>query len=727
MKSKLTDSPSIEHGKLPARRAVGLIAAAAFVPALAHAADKSSAELETVKVTAEEPVRGTYKTETSSIGKLNQKLKDIPQSVSVVNKQLIKDQGASTLKDALRNVPGITFAAGEGGRTGDQVVIRGFAATTDTYLDGIRDSGQYNRDPFNDERVEVLKGASSMLFGRGSTGGVVNQVSKTPFAGEKIEGNLTVGTNDFQRVTFDVNQAFSDTAAARLNLMATNDGSDRGPVENTRWGIAPSVAFGLGEPLTLTLSAFHMEENNVPDYGVPYDPNTKRPIDVDRKKFYGFNSDFEDTVTDMATAKLSYKFSDDTSITNQLRYSRFERDVSPTAARLVGATAGVPVTDATTLRRSKPMRDGVDDAWVNQTDFVTKFDTGTLRHTVLAGMELIKEESSTNRYALRNNPANSTVGAASPSDPVDLSRYKSANTTYDVTNVGLYAMDTLELTPQWKAVLGARWDRFDGDYQQKNFNSSGAQTTTSDINRKDKAWSYRTGLIYQPDTVQSYYASYGSLMNPSGATYALDKPGENVKPEKNQNYELGTKWDLMDGDASLRAALFRTVKFYERNTDPLVPSLSVLSNKRHTNGVEIEGAGRLTERWELFAGATYMDSKIDEESKEQPGSKGKMPRYTPRATANLWTTYKLTDVVTGGFGLTYIGKRYAGEAGSTANTNHLPAYTTANAMLAYETRKYLVQLNLNNLANKRYYDGAYGGHATFGTPREAQLTVGFKY
>ncbi|TCP08416.1 catecholate siderophore receptor [Crenobacter luteus] len=730
MKSKLTDSPSIEHGKLPARRAVGLIAAAAFAPALAHAAEPAksdSAELETVKVTAEQPVRGTYKTETTSIGKMKQKLRDIPQSVDVVNRQLMDDQLVTNLKDALRNVPGITFAAGEGGRTGDQIVIRGFAATTDTYRDGMRDIGQYNRDPFNDEKVEVLKGASSMLFGRGSTGGVVNQVSKTPYAGEKIEGSLTVGTHDFQRVTADINQAFSDTAAARLNLMATNDGSDRGPVENTRWGIAPSVAFGLGEPLTLTLSYFHMEENNVPDYGVPYDPNTRRPIGVDRKRFYGFSGDFEDTVTDIATARLEYRISDDTTLSNQLRFNRFDRDVSPTAARLVGASAGVPVTDATALRRSKPMRDGVDQSWNNQTDLVTKFDTGTVRHTLLAGLELTQEKSDASRYALRNNPANSTVGAASPNDAVDLSRYRTGTTHFDASNVALYAMDTLELTPQWKAVLGARWDRFKGEYQTRAYNADGTLNAdparSFDTERTDRIWSYRAGLIWQPDTMQSYYASYGTSFNPSGEAYALDKRGSNTPPEKNRNMEVGAKWDLMDGDASLRAALFRIEKTHERNTDPLIPDVAVLSGKRHTDGIELEGAGRLTERWEVFAGATYMDSKIDEASGDQAGTKGKMPRYTPRVTANLWTTYKFTDTVTGGFGLTRVGKRYASEA----NTNHLPAYTTANAMLSYETRQYLVQLNLNNLADKKYYDGAYGGHATHGTPREAQLTVGFKY
>jgi len=720
MLSAVKHSNAIRHRKRAALPALGLMAAA-LAPTGAFA---DSAELNRVEVVGETAQRGTYKAETSSVGKLNQKLKDIPQSVDVVTRQLMDDQGAATLKDALRNVPGLTFTAGEAGRSGDNIVIRGFAATTDTYLDGMRDSGQYNRDPFNAERIEVLKGASSMLFGRGSTGGVINQVSKTPYAGEKIEGDLTIGTNDFYRVTTDINQALSDNTAVRLNLMGTNDGSDRGPAEQKRWGVAPSVAFGLGEPLTLTLSYFHMEEDNVPDYGVPYDPTTLRPLGVDRSKFYGFDSDYEKTRTDIATAKLSYKISDKATITNQLRYNRFWRDLSPTAPRLpAGAiTPTRPLSDSTVINRSKPPRGGVDESWINQTDLVTQFDTGMIKHTLLTGMELSTEKSNSSRYGMKNPVPSTTAGNPNPGDYVNPDKYTSNNTRYDVNNVALYAMDTFELTPQWKAVLGARWDHFDGNYKQQNYNASGKPTTQSDIDRKDQVWSYRTGLIWQPDVTQSYYASYGSLMNPSGETYALDTSAD-VPPEKNQNYEIGAKWDLMDGDASLRTALFRTVKYYERNTDPLTPNISVLYNKRHTNGIEVEGAGRLTERWELFAGAAYMKSIIDEAAPTAPTTQGKRPRNTPNATANLWTTYKLTDEFTVGGGLNYIGKRYAGDG----NTTYLPSYTVYNAMLGYETRQYKVQLNLNNLFNKTYYDGAYPGHAQFGTPREAQLTVGFKY
>ena len=714
--------------KLPAKISAGMLAAA-LSPGLALAADAPT-QLETVRVEGETPVRGSLKTESSAIGKLNQKLKDIPQSVTVVSKQLLEDQAVSNLKDALRNVPGITFAAGEGGRTGDQVVIRGFSAFTDTYLDGMRDIGQYNRDTFNLEKVEVLKGASSMLFGRGSTGGVVNQASKTPFAGSLVAGEVSVGSNRFARSTFDINQAFSDTAAMRINLMATDDGSDRGPVKNQRFGVAPSLAFGLGEPTTVVLSYFHQKEDNVPDYGIPFNANTQTPIDVPRDRFYGLNSDFEKTQTDIVTAKITHRFSDDLVLSNQLRFNRFWRDVSPTAPRIPGITPSNPVMDSSRINRSKPMRDGTDWSWNNQTDLVSKFDTGSVRHTLLTGVELSKEKSDTSRYALLNTPPSTTVGAPDPGVPVDLSRYRSSNTQFDASNIGLYAMDTLELTPQWKAVVGARFDRFSGDYKIRAGNRDGSvsqdPSRSYDVSRTDNVWSWRGGLIWQPSTAQSYYLSYGTSFNPSGEAYALDKATAKVDPEKNRNIELGAKWDLFDGDASLRTALFRIEKTNERNTDPLDQNTVLLSGKRHTDGVEVEGAGRLTERWDVFAGLTLMKSRIDKAAPPAlgaTGTEGNMPRYTPKVTANLWTTYKFTEEVVGGFGLTHVGKRYAHEA----NTNYLPAYTVANAMLAYETRKYKVQLNVNNLANKTYFDGGYPAHATLGTPREAQLTVSFKY
>lgn len=739
--TSLKASANVAQSKLPARLTAGMLAAA-LSPALTYAAGTTadSAELETVSVTAEQPLRGSYKTETSNIGKQKQALKDIPQAITVVNRQLLDDQLASNLKDALKNVSGITFAAGEGGRSGDQVYLRGFAAFQDTYRDGQRDVAQYNRDPFNDEKIEVLKGASSMLFGRGSTGGVVNQVSKTPFAGERLEGSLSVGTDDFQRMTLDINQAFSDTAAARLNLMATNDGTPNGIEVAKRWGVAPSLAFGLGEPTTLTLSHLHLTENNTPMLGVPYDPNTHRPIDVPADRYYGLQGmNSEDIQTDISTVRLSHKLAEDHELSSQLRVGRYDRWLTVAQPQLRndsnsgGVSAGTPVTDATLLRYSGKNRGSLTEvqAWSN--DYTSRFDTGGLRHNLLAGVEFTHETQDAFSIVASQNIANLLTTVGDPSAVSYTGSYStSPSNSYVTRNWALYATDTVELTPQWKFMAGLRQDRLEGSYKAYSNGSVSRESV-----RDDKGMSYRTGLIWQPSTSQSYYAGYSNLMNPSGEAYQFDvtsgASADRLKPERNEHYEIGAKWDLLDGDASFRTALFRTIKYNERNTDALSPDISILYAKRHTDGIEFEVAGRLSENWSVFAGAALLDPVIDQgwnntTQSASDANAGAVPKYTPKRTANLWTTYKLSDTVTAGFGAYYTGKRYSSDSSKDQSTaNYLPGFIRYDAMLAYETRKYKVQLNLNNLTDKKYYIGQYTGHAYAGNQREAQLTIGYKY
>ncbi|MGL6071227.1 TonB-dependent receptor, partial [Craterilacuibacter sp.] len=695
-----------------AAMAAGMLAAA-LCPGLVLAAEANT-RLDTVQVVGEQATRGTLATGASTIGKTWQQLRDIPQSVTVINQQLIADQGADSLKDALKNVSGLTFAAGEGGRTGDQVVMRGFVTTTDMFVDGARDIGQYTRDLFNTEKVEVLKGPSSMLFGRGSTGGVINLASKQPYAGNKQEAELTLGTDNKRRATVDVNYAETDNIALRLNVMAEKKNNGRTANDDERYGFAPSIAIGLDGPTSLTLSYMHLTEHNNTDFGVPFDPNTLEPLDVPYDRYYGLKGlDYEDTKTDLATAVLEHRITDKSKVKSQLRYARYERDAAPIAARLVGVSAGKPVTDATVMARSLKQRNGVDETWSNQTDFTTDIELGGMRHQLLAGLELTRERSYTDRHdnLTGTSQPSTSVGAPNPSDTPNLRWVKTSHRDFVADGAALYGQDFITLSPTWKALLGARFDHLSGDYR-----------SSYDASRTDNVWSWRSGLIWQPDAAQSYYASYGTSFNPSGEAYALDKATEKVGPEKNRNMELGAKLDLLDGDVQLRGALFRIEKTNERNTDPLIPDVVTLSGKRHTDGVEVEVAGRLTERWEVFAGTTYLDATIDKAGTES-GTEGKRPRNTPNLSANIWTSYRFTPEVTAGAGANWVGKRYASEA----NTNVLPEYALVSAMLAYETRHYKVQLNVNNLFNEKYYQGLYAGHATYGDQRNAELTLGMKF
>ncbi|MGM8063368.1 TonB-dependent receptor [Vogesella indigofera] len=735
MKRHLTPSAAIAQKKRP-NKMLASVLAVSLAPGLALADDAKSsdtAQLETIKVQAEQAPRGSYNAATTTLGKQKQALKDVPQAVSVVTRQLIADQGDINMKDVLKNVSGITFVAGEGGRSGDSIILRGFSAFGDTYRDGQRDVAQYNRDPFNDERIEVLKGASSMLFGRGSTGGVINQVSKTPFAGEQVELSTTIGSNDFYRGTADINQALSDTAAIRLNVMATNDGSPDGISESKRHGIAPSIAFGLGEPTTVVLSHMQLKENNTPMLGVPFDPNTLQPIDVPVDRYYGLQGmNSEDITADISTVRATHKLDSKHEIAAQLRVGRYDRQVIVSQPQLRNSPAGTPVTDATQLGYSGKLRGSLNETQSLSVDYNGKFDTGSLSHELLAGVEFTRETQ--NAYSIRASSAvPNVVGSVGDPEGFYTGGYTRHRSNDFVTrNLAAYVTDTVALNQQWKVMAGLRMDQLEGTYKTYN-TTTGVQTGSS--KRDDRGLSYRTGLIWQPTKESSYYLGYSSLMNPSGEAYQFDLSAglstDKQQPERNKHYEIGAKWDLADGDATLRAAVFRTEKLNERNTDALSPDVAILYAKRHTDGVEVEVAGRLSEKWEVFAGATLMDPKIDQgwaNNAPTDANKGAVPKYTPKKTANIWTTYKVTDKVTAGVGLYYTGKRYVADSSSDqSRTRFAPSYVRADAMLSYEERKYNVRLNVNNLTNKKYYDALYGGHASAASPREVQLTVGYKY
>ncbi|GHD55667.1 TonB-dependent receptor [Jeongeupia chitinilytica] len=721
----------INRSKSPVRHLAKVPVAAAFVSVvgaagLAQAAD--DATLSTVQVTADRKgdpkgTADTYNAPVTTVGRTAQAARDIPQSTTSVTREIMNDQGANNLKDALRNVAGVTFTAGENGRSGDAISLRGFSATTDLFLDNIRDTGQYNRDTFNIDRVEVLRGPSSMIYGRGSTGGVINQVSKTPFQSDASSVTLGIGTEDYYRFEGDINKGLSDTAGLRINLMGQDSESTRDGGEAKRWGVAPSVTFGIGEPTEVTFSYFHMQENNIPDYGVPFLRGTdgiSRPLPVDPKTYYGLPEwDYEDTKTDILSAKVSHQFTPDIKVTNNTRYGRYWREIWPSPPRMGAGVTSANLTDNSQVTRSRNGgREGLDEILTNVTDATFNFDTGTIRHQVLAGLELTRETSDTTRWGNVVAPPPATVGNPNnnPAMPAPIKNY-TTNVQFDSNNVAVYLQDFIAFTPQWKFLIGARWDYLDADYDTKTF----ATNTTTNVQRTDSEWSWRTGLVYQPDAIQSYYVSYGTSFNPSAEAYSLDPKGANTPPESNRNYEIGAKWDLFEGDLSLRTALFRTEKYNERNTDPLVSDRYVLSGKRKTDGLEIEVAGRITESWNVFAGWAWMDAEIVET--KIAAEKGKVPLNTPDYTASLWTTYQIDQFWKAGFGANAIGERYA----NNTNTTVVPSYVRWDAMVEWNYRDYSVQLNVYNLFDKTYYDSVYAGHVVPGNTRYAHLSGTYRF
>lgn len=655
-----------------------------------------------------------YQGTRTRVGKSVELPRDIPQSVTIITEDLIRDRGADTLKDALRNAVGVTFNAGEGGRNGDNVTIRGFSAVGDLYLDGVRDIAQYNRETFNLSQIDVLRGSASVLFGRGSTGGIVNQVSKVPRLVNADELSLGLGTYEYKRLTADVNRVIGQDAAVRINALAHDSGSFRDWVHQERYGVAPSVSWGIGTRDEVTLAGYWLKEDNVPDYGAPF--FSGKPLDVPVDRFYGLaNADYEKYETSIATATWTHRATRDLEFRTLARYGHYDRDLWPSAPRLAQGTT--VVTDDTVMTRGRPGRDGTDEDWTVQADANWRFTTGALRHQLLAGVEYASERSRTTRWSNAPGAVPTTIVGNPdpfPALPADFGvRTNPTTTRFTSDNVGLYAQDTVTFLPQWKLVLGARHDDFSADYERA--------APLGPLSRNDRVWSWRTGLLWQPTDEQSYYVSYGTSFNPSGELYALDPRSVNTPPEESQNVEAGAKWDLLDGDLSLRTAVFRSEKTNERNTDPLIADVYLLSGKRHTDGIEIEGAGRITPAWEVFGGVAWMRGRIDQSI--NPADEGKWPVNTPPYTANLWTTWRFAQYWRVGGGVEAVGRRYT----SVANTTVLPSYVRADAMLEYDRGTWAVRLNVQNLFDEKYYEGLYTAHAVPGTARVAQLTGIYRF
>lgn len=715
MRDTRSKKAGIRHlARVPAMAALFGVAT---VPALAD-----EAVLAPVNVTAPAPVQNgtadTYNAPVVTIGRGTEAPRDIPQSVTVVTQQLMHDQDANSLKEALRNAVGVTFNAAEGGASGDGVRLRGFNTSNDLYLDNFRDAAQYNRDTFNLDRVEVLRGPSSMLYGRGSTGGVINQVSKTPFKSDWNEVSASVGTYDYYRAEADLNKVLSENVVARLNLMGQTAGSFREGAEMNRWGVAPSLAIDAGDKTRVVLSYLHYEEDNVPDYGVPYfEGKPLGPAD----RYYGLNKfDYEKTKSDVLTSDISHQISPDIKLRNMTRYGAYELDLSSTAPRLNLDSTGGVLTDATEIRRNRKLRMRDQEILSNITEISGRIDTGPVRHKLLGGMELTREELTTTARSSPCDLPSTTYG--NPDPFIDVSCGPTSVTGYSNLvgkTLAFYAQDTMELSPQLKLVLGGRWDHFSVEFDQQ------PQATARD--RTDKVGSYRAGLLYQPDATQSYYASWGTSFNPSAESYSLDARGTDTPPEKNRNYEIGAKWDLFEGALALRTALFRSEKTNERVTDIEPggePQPYLLTGKRHTDGLEFEVAGKLSSNWQVFAGWAFMDPVIDAVGPNaNPNEVGNMPENAPKQTGNLWTTYQIDSQWKVGGGFNYVGQRYT----SSANTTQLPAYIRTDVMLEWNYRDYSVQLNVLNLFDTDHYEGLYRGFAVPGTGRTARITAKYAF
>jgi len=731
------------------------LAAAIAVPALfisPYAAAQSAdgvTQLSPVRVEGE---GSSYQTTTVPSPKMTAPLLDTPRTVQVVPKQVIQDQSASTLQDVLRNSPGITFGAGEGGRPGgDLPIIRGQNSAGSIFLDGIRDSSAQVRDTFNLEEVEVIKGPDSVYSGRGGAGGSINMISKKPRAEDFTEGTIQIGTDNNYRATIDGNWRLDEKAAFRLNVMG-NKGDVPGrdnAVDFERWGVAPSLTLGVGTPTRITLSYYHYQDDSMPDYSIPYDPKTGQPVTetmgVSRKSFYGLNGrDFMKTRDDVASIDFQHDFSDKLQLRNVLRYGRGTTDFAATNPD--DSKGNVPNG---LVYRALKSGYYVTKTFANQTDLTGEFETGRLKHSFDLGFEYSNIKQDKDGYTESGIPAGTNCTGVSamcaslwdPDPGVSYPGHLQRNDNparYNTDTVALYGFDTIKFNDQWQASLGLRWDNYrtSGSNIARGRNDPASAPAIYSTSREDNLFNYQVGVAYKPVPNGTIYATYGTSSTPSAIASsaisdAASLTSESLEPEKSRTVELGTKWQVFDDRLTLSAAAFQDIR---KNTSVAVSATETEQvGKAKVRGIELGFSGSITPRWNVFGGYTFMDSELTEGAYNS-GAVGQDLPNTPRNAFSLWTTYKVLPKLTVGGGAYYVDKVYGNSdssknADGTPKARWVPSYWRFDAMAAYEFNEHFsAQLNVLNIFDETYYTKAYAAHyAALGTGRAALLSLRMRY
>jgi catecholate siderophore receptor len=722
-----------------------MLLAASFASAVRAQAENT---LSTVTVREKAEVaegKDSLRAKETSIGKGQQKLRDIPQSITVVTEKQIDDRNLETLKAALKQTAGITFQAAEGGE--EDIRLRGFALSTtgDLFVDGLRDPAFYDRDTFNLDRVELLRGSASMLFGRGSTGGAVNMVNKVPRLMDENQVDVTVGSHNYRREVGDFNQQTGESSALRMSAMKTSADNNGAGSSIDKQGIAGSYRWGIGERDEFTASLYRLENNNGINYGMPWirptsgsAASTSTLLPVSPTTNYGMASDYNNGTATYATLAHTHRFDGDTELTTRVRRGSYTRDQRASTIGFVSPT-GLDTLNASTqlIRRQQNKIQDLDTLYV-QSDLSAKINAWGVKHELLSGVDVAQENKTV--HAVRTGTQglgglditrpNTTIGT--PNDGAwgnEGARALRVSNQYTSTAWGVYAQDLAQISPHWKLLGGLRYDSLNGNYD--SFAAPGANVTNgakSNYQMNVGEWSKRVGALFQPSERESYHFSAATSFNTSGDAYSLGTSNADVPPEQSINLELGAKIDSADRNFTTRYALFRSTKLHERNTDPLV-DVAVLSGKRHATGLEMDVTGRITPRWEAYGSFMWIpDARIDEAYKTPGGNDnertGARPSLTPLFNAALWNTYQINGQWRVGAGLNYRGAQ-------TPNRNpgwEAPAFTTADVMAEYRYDEKLVfKGNVSNLTNKLYADQLYTSFYVPGAGRLVQVTGSYKF
>ena len=654
-------------------------------------------------------------------------VRDTPQTLTVIGRDVIEAQAATTLRDVLRNVTGLTVNAGEGGQpAGDNLVLRGFSANNDIFVDGARDLGPQARDPFNVEQVEVVKGPQSTFTGRGSAGGTINLASKSarldPFA---TVGTL-FGTDGTKRGTADLNAPlgpFGGQTAFRLNLMGHDAGvAGRDVVRYQRWGVAPTLSLGLASPTRWTFGFSKLEQDNISDYGIPWVPSSNnalagyrnQPAPVPRNTFYGFRDrDRELMGADSAAVRFEHDFSDMLTLRNQFRYGGSTRDSIATPPRFASP-------DGTDIKREMRAWLTEDAIYDNQASLTAGFETGPLGHSVVAGFSLTRER---NQRGYRSAPDQLTTLLSPDPDEAYRGEFVVSPNRADITGDtrSVFAFDTIRLARRWQASGGARLDRFEASGTA----IAGRSRDQVPFEQTDSMLSLRAGLTFNPADSGALYVSYGSSLNPSlaGLSYGFSTSNLGLEPERTYIAEGGLKWDFFGGRLLVTGAVFEVRKTNAR-TPGLLPDDPpvVLDGVQRVRGAEFGATGQVTRSWMVFSGYTFMDSVVAESNNaSQVGNR--FPQ-TPRHSLNLWSTFDLPGSVTVGGGARFVGERF----NNISNVRRADGFWTADLMAELPLcHRVDLRLNVFNLMNEYYFDRVGGGHVIPGPARSVIAGLVFRF
>jgi catecholate siderophore receptor len=719
-----------------------------------------------------------------AMGKFTEPLIDTPQSISVVPQFVMKDEGVSTLRDTLRNVPGISLAAGEAGAQGDNLTIRGFTARNDIFLDGIRDFGSYYRDSFNYEQVEALEGPAGVQFGRGATGGVINQESKVPEMHEFVNVQTQFGTDLTRRITADINEPIADTlggSAFRANLMAQEGGvAGRDAAEIRRFGIAPSISIGLDTKTRATLSYMHLTESDTPDYGLPWFRNELAP-GVNRHSYFGFQDEnYLKTNDDIVTLRAEHEFSPNVTLRTIARAANYPRQAqitepqicsnAPLSVPVGGVVATLPTSAVNTglpcaytaasapssivVNRNQIQTKSVEgDLW-DQTEVTARLKTFGIRNALVAGVEGGQEVSNPIRYSYTINKIN-TVPTAALVNPNEQQVFGGTGYVTSIAHtksesVGLYFVDTVKLGRLFELSGGVRWDRFDTGYNLYQPTPPAGGTVTAPVpptSRIDEQPTYRAAFVYKPSSRGSIYFDYGTSFDPSAESLSLSIGLANgsLAPEENETYEAGAKWSFLNERLLTEGAVFRTEKDNAHETDPTNSNNIVAAGNQVVKGVQFSLVGRLPGGMDVVAGYAYLDSAVIF-SKFFPTSVGYPLANVPKQTLNLFVTHRLPWRLNAGLGANYVASRTASSTvpyvptGYAPNPNgpgyvvtsvamkQVPGYWVFNAMVRRPlTDRLELQANVYNLANRFYIDLPHPSHLIPGAGASALIGVNFKF